>query len=976
MADRQLSTVLRHLRTVAGTHYHHRSDRELLAAFTARNDQAAFTALVQRHGPMVLGVCRRVLHHLQDAEDVFQATFILLARRVADIRKPESLASWLHGVASRMAHNAKRSASRRRKHEGRAQPLPPVNPTAELAWREVQALLDDEVQRLPEIYRVPFILCCLENRSQAEVARQLGIKAGTVWSRLTHARRLLQQRLSRRGVALPAVVGLLAVSAEAAMAAVSGSLVSSTAQAAALSAAGSTTDGASARVIALVQGAQQAMPSKCKMATLVLLAVGVLGAGFGLAWHRPLGVQATEAVREGTPQAPSTAQPAESRPRVRETEERDDSRELGGHVTGPNGKPVAGAELLLVGRKQPAEKLGRTDEQGRFTVAVPRGEHSFVLAARAPGAGIDFIDLGSLKGKEQAELRLVKDHPIRGRVVNTEGKPVSGVTIALTHVAGYPDNSLDSFLVQWKNRNAMAGFPASIKAMGGETVFPRAMTDLAGRFTFQGVGIERLVTLHLRGAGLAEAEFYVVNRPGFDPRPLNKITLDKLEALKQNLIGLPPTWLLWGPNLEIVAEAAKPIRGVVKDFQTGKPRAGVRATLSRNGHDMVPIFLSATTDKEGRYEIHGAHKSAKGYMVEVPSDPATGYMACQGRAADTPGLEPVIIEVRSRKGVVITGRVIDQGTGKGLPGVVYVGVLADNAFAKDYPEFGSGATFNGVETAGDGTFRIMTIPGPVLLMGGPDYGKMPEGIRALLRYKPPIADPKYPQYFPQRRGPAEVFFTLGGARSVVQGSFAKVLEIQPDARTVNQDIILERASVLPVKIVDAAHRPVQGTWVAGMSPHEWHSPIQLAEALCDVYHLEPGTPRLLVVYDPAAKQFGTLRLKGDEKEPAVVKLGPGGTATGRLLDEKGRPLSGFRVGVSHEERTAEAIRAQVCPAKVTDADGKFAIELVPGAKWTMYFTHGNRTFRSVKQRDDSVAPGKTLDLGDLKINLEAPSSEK
>src|SRR5262249_21290028 len=104
MADQQLSDVLRYIRQVAGTDYKVWTDRELLEAFAARNDQAAFTTLVKRHGPMVMGICGRLLHHLQDAEDAFQATFLLLARRSAGIRKQESLASWLHGVAYRMAH--------------------------------------------------------------------------------------------------------------------------------------------------------------------------------------------------------------------------------------------------------------------------------------------------------------------------------------------------------------------------------------------------------------------------------------------------------------------------------------------------------------------------------------------------------------------------------------------------------------------------------------------------------------------------------------------------------------------------------------------------------------------------------------------------------------------------------------------------------------------------------------------------------
>lgn len=132
MPEQQLSDVIRYIRRIASTEDNGRTDRELLAAFATRNDHAAFTMLVKRHGPMVMGICRRVLHHLHDAEDAFQATFLLLARQSASIRKQESLASWLHGVAYRMAHRAKRSASWRRTYESNVKPASSDISTAEL----------------------------------------------------------------------------------------------------------------------------------------------------------------------------------------------------------------------------------------------------------------------------------------------------------------------------------------------------------------------------------------------------------------------------------------------------------------------------------------------------------------------------------------------------------------------------------------------------------------------------------------------------------------------------------------------------------------------------------------------------------------------------------------------------------------------------------------------------------------------------
>src|SRR5947209_6499381 len=162
MATAQLGTLMRHLKGLAagrpGT------DRQLLDAFAAHRDEGAFAGLVERHGPMVLRVCRRVLGHEQDAEDAFQATFLVLARNTEAIRRREALASWLYGVAYRTAMKAKRGAARRRNHEARLRDrMPPA--AASPTWDDVQAVLDEEVQRLPESFRSAFVLCVLDGKT-------------------------------------------------------------------------------------------------------------------------------------------------------------------------------------------------------------------------------------------------------------------------------------------------------------------------------------------------------------------------------------------------------------------------------------------------------------------------------------------------------------------------------------------------------------------------------------------------------------------------------------------------------------------------------------------------------------------------------------------------------------------------------------------------------------------------------------------
>jgi RNA polymerase sigma factor (sigma-70 family) len=199
-------SIVRHLRQVVGDQAIREStDAELLKRFLALGEQDAFALLVRRHGPMVWGVCRHLARGEQDAEDAFQAVFLVLARSGASIRRREAVAGWLHGVACRVARRANRRNARRRERERRAA-VPEEAPAPDPGWRELQARLDEALDGLPEKYRAPFVLCCLEARPRKDVARELSLPEGTVSSRIARARRLLQGALERRGVTLTAAL--------------------------------------------------------------------------------------------------------------------------------------------------------------------------------------------------------------------------------------------------------------------------------------------------------------------------------------------------------------------------------------------------------------------------------------------------------------------------------------------------------------------------------------------------------------------------------------------------------------------------------------------------------------------------------------------------------------------------------------------------------------------------------------------------
>ena len=182
-----------------------RTDAELLERFLDRGEsdaEDAFATLVARHGPMVLGVCRRMLPASHDAEDAFQATFLVLARRAGTIVRRERLASWLYGVAVRTAKVARRRAARERAAETRLMDASGVESEPSGDREDLLPILDEELNRLPQRYRVALVACELEGKSRREAARQLGIPEGTLSARLARGRKMLRDRLRRRGAVL------------------------------------------------------------------------------------------------------------------------------------------------------------------------------------------------------------------------------------------------------------------------------------------------------------------------------------------------------------------------------------------------------------------------------------------------------------------------------------------------------------------------------------------------------------------------------------------------------------------------------------------------------------------------------------------------------------------------------------------------------------------------------------------------------
>jgi RNA polymerase sigma factor (sigma-70 family) len=378
MAEERLNGVLHEIRKlVGGERGGEHSDSELLDRFVAQQDEAAFAALVRRHGPMVFAVCRRVLHNVHDAEDACQAAFLVLARKAAAIRKRESVSSFLHGVAYRVAVRLRRDVSRRQAREA---PLvdEPQRDAVEVSWREVRTILDAELRRLPEGFRAPLLLCYLEGKTRDEAAVALGWSLGTLRGRLDRGRELLRRRLARRGLGLCAALFATLLGRQACAAPLPPTLEIRLVKAALMAAAGQAP--ASARVAALAAGVMQAMSMSKLKSIAVVVVVAVLGFGAVL---RTLGVL------EAQPPAAGAGAKEPAGPRVSVLGGGDDqeaARPAQPSAPGANGRAQAETRLNL--KKLVLAMHNYQSTYGYFPPPAIYGDTTPGGAPGRPGAGL------------------------------------------------------------------------------------------------------------------------------------------------------------------------------------------------------------------------------------------------------------------------------------------------------------------------------------------------------------------------------------------------------------------------------------------------------------------------------------------------------------------------------------------------------------------------------------------------------------
>jgi RNA polymerase sigma factor (sigma-70 family) len=943
MASGAFGTALEHLRDLfnSGTTVG-QTDGQLLSRYAASHDGAAFEALVARHGPMVLATCRAILRHEHDIEDAFQATFLVLARKAGTVWAGNTLGGWLHQVAYRVAVQLSVEVKRRRLRESEvlAMATPVVN-CPELD-PDLGSILHEEIDRLPEVERLPVVLCDLEGLTYEQAAGCLHWTVPALGCRLSKARKRLRDRLIRRGVTATVLGALTA--ARVASAAVP-AMWSRTAVVAA------TTGSTSAVVIALTQTIIRGMlitklqiAATATLAAVVLVSAGVTAVGAGrFADLQPV-------TTPGFAKA-QTAEANVASPKVTQGE----AIALHGRVVDPSGKPVSGAIVQMAYLDTDDQRMPKatTGSDGRFLVRIPRSirnlngydEFPWVVAS-APGFGTGWTP-GAFKAAASGELtiRLVEDGPpIEGRVIDLEGHPVSGAQVKATQLfcAGHGD--LTAWLAEARDR----GFRNPGDGLNQlPTMIPVTTTDADGRFHLAGIGRERIAELLISGPRIATTQVYAMNRDGAEVRTINQAPMSSTHET------------IHARRFEQAVAPPKPIQGVIRDKDSGRPIAGLMLHAAVfNAQNFIPYQyrdIKTTTDAQGRYRVTGLPK-APAYRLSIEQSEGSRYPSATFRApAESPAFVPVNFDISLKRGVVIRGRVTDKATGQPVAGYIHAFTFQDNSFVKDFP----GYVLNELDYVfidADGRYEVIGLPGRNIIACRSEMRRFRGcvGASTLKGY-----DPKLMAFY--NTLPLSCYFR--------NYHVLAELDIDSKAESATIDLQVDSGRSLMVTAIDPDGRPIGGTKASGITDlfsssieYEQDSPS------FEINGLDPSTPRRVIITHSGRKLIGSAYLKGDEAAPVTIRLQPWGTIVGRIIDDDGQPCRGLDLTSAGGSYPARPDVQGVLPADVLiGSDGRFRIDrLVPGLEYGASASDHKSLFGQLFH-DLKVAPGEIKDLGDLKV---------
>jgi len=644
-------------------------------------------------------------------------------------------------------------------------------------------------------------------------------------------------------------------------------------------------------------------------------------------------------------------------------EELDDLITVRGQVLTPDGRPAAGARVSMRRQYWTSSVKWRpfaaatADAAGRFELSCRPSQfldengsrlRYATIAAQADGFGIQCAELQTVDPFKPLVLRLVPEFPIRGRIVDLEGRPVEGVRVRL-HQIRVPKAGED--LGPWLEAVKLGAMTNAQRAKLGTILpgidddsEPPILTDRDGHFTFRGIGADRDVRLELQGETIASQQFDVATR--------------EMQPLKRNL-WFSLTDQVFGASFTIQAAPTMPIVGTVRDRATGRPLPGVR--IESEGLAGMLYFprngLQTKTDAEGKFRLVGLPKlspggpnRSSGNVIGIIPNEDQPYFSRKIAVPDSPGLQPVRIDVDLRRGQWVTGRVTDKSTGKPVVSRVEYFPLVKNPYAT-LTDFDPGRAFH---TGLDGTYRLLALPGRAIVGVTAVSGLYRPGVGASA-----IADVDdgvgFQKYI---NNPTSRFL-----------SALKEIDPAQGAETANCDFAVDPGGTIHVSLVDRAGQPVSGASLQGESgTGEGWTPVSMKPTF-DVINLAPRERRTIEIYHRERQIGKHLVFTFDEKTPwtMTVTLEPCATLVGRLVDADGVPVRGIEI---HASPAPGSWPWLFTPIETSRADGRFECRgLYPGCKYDLAVAlpHGITIDVQFLRSGIEIEPGKVINLGDVKL---------
>jgi RNA polymerase sigma factor (sigma-70 family) len=932
--------ILYQVGTVSGL-----TDRELLGRFTTGDGvaaQRAFEAIVDRHGPMVLGLCRRVVGDGHSAEDAFQATFLVLALKAGTIRQRNSLGPWLHGVAWRISRRA-RSLSRR----GREKPPGPASAAvfapvgSEVETAELHAVLDEEINRLPGTYRRTIVLCYLEGKSQEVAARELGWTRGTLSGRLARAKDLLRSRLTRRGFAPSPMVVEALLAHKMAAALVPVSLACATVrQAVSVLLGRAETLAATSAADTLARATLRAMLlNKLKPNFIALLLIGIIAGGAGL-------LARTQAKTRDEIKASSTS--VHSGPVLKDDRAdpsaRSDRVVITGRVLGPDGKPVPGARVAVVAMpipvpqtrdlREPERNLvlgsARADALGNFRIELAgstRDQTGFYVVVGGTGWALAGKYLSAGLPDEDKTVTLQPERILRGRIIDLQGQPIAGVSVRVCRYNTQP-----------------------YEGIGEAPAWPGPVTtDNQGRFSIRGVGPSGSITLEATSDRHAGQMFLI--EPGDE---------------------------IWNHEQSFALSPAQVIEVRVTRVDDGKPVVGARVNVfaepgrRRPGARPTPsLQTDARTDDQGRARI--IPERGESFWISA-SPPTTAPYLNQRLILNWPkGAVRQEVALKLERGVPVHGTITEEGSRKPVASalVSYALTRRTDRLYRDFQSLLCEAVSDS-----DGHFQIVVPPGPGHLLvqaATPDYlhlttSNLELGVSLLPNW---LMYPDALAHIDLKAGQPSHEVTMRLRRGIsVAGRV-----IRPDGSAVARAIAFGRTYV-PYN----GRGSTFGAFNGGYLPE-----INVRDGRFEIPGCDPAKPSTFYFFDREHQLGATVELGGKPAEngPVVIQLKKCGSARVRYQDLQGKPIIGHEPALPRRgsqnrplmliitpgddstarDKTMADMASQVnldterMRALRTGADGRVTMEsLIPGAT---YRFHGH---------EFTAEAGKTIELPDVTIS--------